>query len=245
MTETSAQMGTNRTGMETSPKQAKAMIEGAQQGTPHAASDLAPQKALRSAYIDEHDKLGSVPPPGNLKGMAKSGMEMLKGNKANVLIDKLGERLAFERTGTRLYEAVITKAERNGAGDGTGPELADLRQVHDEELAHFHMLKRHMERLGADPTAVTPAADVAGVASSGLLGVAADPRTTLHQSLEAVLIAELADNEGWEMLIKLAKDMGQDDMASEFQTALKEEERHLALVRGWVSAHKHQEAKLA
>jgi hypothetical protein len=102
-----------------------------------------------------------------------------------------------------------------------------------------------MERLGADPTAVTPAADVAGVASSGLLGVAADPRTTVHQSLEAVLIAELADNEGWEMLIKLSRDMGQDDMATEFQTALQEEERHLALVRGWVSGHKHQEAKVA
>lgn len=244
MTETSAQLGSNRTGTETSPKLTKAMVEGAREGTAHAASDLEPQKALRTSYIEEHDKLGSVPPPGSLKGMAKSGLEMLKGNRANVLIDKLGERLAFERTGTRLYEAVMTKAERNGS-DGTGPALADLRQVHDEELAHFHLIKRHMERLGADPTAMTPAADVAGVASSGLLGVATDPRTTVHQSLEAVLIAELADNEGWEMLIGLARDMGQDTMADEFQTALADEERHLALVRNWISEHKEREAKVA
>jgi hypothetical protein len=48
-----------------------------------------------------------VPPPTSMKGMAKSALQALKGEKATVLIDKLAERLAFERTGTRLYETLI------------------------------------------------------------------------------------------------------------------------------------------
>jgi hypothetical protein len=47
-------------------------------------------------------------------------------------------------------------------------------------------------------------------------------------------VAELADNDGWQLLIKLARQMGQDDMADRFQTALEEEDRHLASVRTWM-----------
>lgn len=32
----------------------------------------------------------------------------VKGDSPTILLDKLGERLAFKRTGTRLYDALIT-----------------------------------------------------------------------------------------------------------------------------------------
>ena len=59
-----------------------------------------------------------MPVPGNLKGAAKAAVKALKGEKAAVFLDKLGERLAFERTGVRLYEAVLAKvpAARSSKG---------------------------------------------------------------------------------------------------------------------------------
>ena len=64
----------------------------------------------RVEYIALADPLGSVPPPATLKGAAKSGAKMLTGNRPQAFIDKLAERLAFERGGTWLYDAVYAKA---------------------------------------------------------------------------------------------------------------------------------------
>ena len=47
------------------------------------------------------------PTPEHLKGVAKATAARITGSRPEVLIDKLGERLAFERTGIRLYEAMI------------------------------------------------------------------------------------------------------------------------------------------
>src|SRR5690606_10866442 len=66
--------------------------------------------ATRLEYIAAADPIGSVPMPGTLKGAAKSTAKMLTGRRPQVFIDKLAERLAFERGGTRLYDAVCTKA---------------------------------------------------------------------------------------------------------------------------------------
>jgi len=81
---------------------------------------------------------------------------------------------------------------------------------------------------------VTPLADTNAVASMGLMQLITDSRTTIAQSLHAIHVAELADNDGWQLLIKLARKMGQDDMAERFQTALEEEDRHLASLRTWM-----------
>ena len=35
-----------------------------------------------------------------------------------------------------------------------------------------------------------------------------------------MLTAELTDNDGWQLLIKLADNLGYDDMKAEFETAL-------------------------
>jgi hypothetical protein len=53
------------------------------------------------------------------------------------------------------------------------------------------------------------------------------------QCLEAMLNAELVDNAGWDMLVKLADDMGLDDMSKDFQAALNEEDEHLMEIRQW------------
>jgi rubrerythrin len=54
--------------------------------------------------------------------------------------------------------------------------------------------------------------------------------------LQAMLNAELADNDGWQLLIELAGELGYSDLEEQFQQALEEEAEHLENVRGWLSS---------
>lgn len=226
-------MGMNRTGIGTSPVDARASVAGAVEGVPVANVDGAELAALRGDYVRESEPIGTVPPPTSIKGALKSAGEMITGKQPTVLIDKLSERLAFERTGTRMYEGLIAKLEASGEADQT--LLEDVRRFHDEERAHMALVARAIEHLGADPTVETPSADVDGVASMGLLQVITDPRTSVLHSLHAIHIAELADNDGWVLLVDLADRMGQSEMAEAFRGALAQEVEHLAAVRHWTT----------
>jgi hypothetical protein len=91
---------------------------------------------------------------------------------------------------------------------------------------------------------MTPCADATGVAALGLMQVLTDPRTTIAQSLDAILIAELADNAGWEMLIGLMQQTGNDNFVPQMTQALEAEQDHLRNVRTWVEKLAANEAKL-
>lgn len=226
--------GTNRTGVGTAPRLSKEMEEGARGYSPNGSFDQWQNTTLRRAYVEDAEPVGTMPPPSTLRGAATTGMKMLQGEKATVLLDKLGERLAFERTGTRLYDAFLRKLDawQPVPGGPTGPEV---REIRDEEKRHFVLVHRAMTTLGADPTAMTPCANVAMVASKGVPEVLGDPRTDLPQCLAALLQAELTDTAGWELLVSLAESMGQDAMAEDFRVALANEERHVARVREWLA----------
>jgi len=58
----------------------------------------------------------------------------------------------------------------------------------------------------------------------------------LLQSLEAILLAELADNECWETLTGLARLAGQEELAEQCEEALVTEQEHLEKVRSWLAA---------
>lgn len=229
-------MKKNRTGMSTAPELGQEMIDGAQEWGSDMPSGADGIKRIHRSYLEESTPLGTVPPPASVKGVAKSSVQKLKGNKPAVLLDKLGERLAFERSGTRIYEALIDKYDAHGGWEG-GPTREELVHFHDEELEHFHIVKDAIESLGADPTALTPSADVAGVVSEGVLKIATDPRVSLGESLEALLTAELVDNDAWSMLISLAQAMGQDELGESFRDAMMEESEHLDSVRRWLTGH--------
>jgi hypothetical protein len=190
---------------------------------------------MRSRYVHEAEPIGSVPPPGTLRGMVTTGLNKLSGRSPEVLIDKLGERLAFERSGTRLYEAMIMKCLALENAGETVP-VADLERMRDQEAEHFALLTEALTSLGADPTAQTPAADVAAVQTLGILQAVSDPRTNLAQSLNALLSAELVDHAAWELLIQLTEQMGQDEWASRFRHALAQETEHKQLVQGWLQS---------
>jgi hypothetical protein len=224
----------NQTGMKTAPGQSAALLETVpKQVHPPTEADQAALMAMRGAYVTGGDPIGSVPPPLSVKGVVETVKGMVTAEQPTVLMDKLGERLAFERTGVRLYDAMIHKV-RAGARGGSLP-IEDLQHIRDEELEHFHLVHRAIEQLGGDPTAVTPAADVAGVMSIGIVQVLADPRTSTDECLCALLTAERSDNDGWELLIQLMRGMGHAELAGQFETALAHEAEHAARVRSWIA----------
>lgn len=225
--------GTNRTGIAASPVDGPKMVQGAEEGARLVTGDPTLAREARLQYAQEAEPTGHMPPPASVKGLVKTAVQTLKGDKANVFLDKLGERLAFERTGVRLYEMALLKADAYPSWEG-GPGRADLLDIQRDELAHFGLLKHALVTLGADPTAMTPSANLAQNISKGVPAVLADPRTDLRECLEALLVAELSDNACWEDLIGLAHEVGQDELASQFEQALRAEESHLARVKGWL-----------
>jgi len=198
---------------------------------------------FRRALLRDREPIGTIPRPTSHGDTARQTADALERSRPLVLLDKLGERLAFERTGTRLYETLIAKHERNGGFEG-GPARADIESICAEELEHFRTLVGFVDRLGGDPTAVTPSAALAATASMGIVQVVTDPRTSFGESLEAIRIAELVDHDGWKNLVELAQEAGQDELCRFAQRAQDEEDRHLANVRRWArarAAHGEQE----
>ena len=183
--------------------------------------------AIRSRYLAEADTVGSVPPATSISGVFGSVVQALSGNRMSVLLDKLGERAAFERSGTRLYDAMLVKlASGNARQLPDGLNLAALERIRGEEARHFEMLSEAIEQLGGDPTTQTPCADVSGVMGGGLLQVITDPRSTVAQSLQALLAAELVDNASWELLIELCEGFGLDELRQRFGEELHPARRH-------------------
>lgn len=234
----------NRTGMQMSPADSRELLEAVSsqelEGLPDPENDGLAE--VRTEYLAEAGPLGTVPAPATPKGMVKSMAKMLKGERMQVFMDKLAERAAFERSGTRLYDALLTKHRGELANAGHGGKGADevphetLVEFRNQEAEHFLMVTEAIRELGGDPTAVTPCADSAGVQSMGLIQTVSDPRTSLSQSLGAILTAELTDVASWDLLAQLADAMGQEELAQRFRTALREEEKHLQVIRGWVSS---------
>jgi rubrerythrin len=215
---TQTEVGMNHTGMLVADDGEK-MLENINLTKPPSGDETDLAK-IRTQYAKEAEPLGTSPEP------QQSGL-------AAVLMDKLGERLAFERSGTRLYDALIAKcrADRSAA-----LPLKELQHIRDEEATHFALVGAAIASLGGDPTAQTPGADVAGVEGMGLMQVLTDPKTTVAQALHAILVAEMTDNAAWEELMELTEEAGNDDLVARFAKASEEEAEHLEKVQGWYKA---------
>jgi hypothetical protein len=211
----------NRTGTIISPLDSIKTIKGASELTHPTKGDCTEIGNNRILHMQEAEGIGSI----------AFNEQIMTGNHA--MMDKLGERLVFERMGARLYEALITKYNGTNHQERL-PELTRIEQFYLEKLKHFQNVSEVITNLGGDPTALTPAADVIGAATQGWIQVLTDPRTTFLQSLEIMLHLELVDNAGWELMIELAERNGLGDLAIQFQQILDEEAFHLITVKQWV-----------
>jgi len=150
-----------------------------------------------------------------------------------LLMEKLGERLIFERAGARLYEALLSKLDAYGSFEG-GPERDDLEEIRSEEHEHFLMVREAITDLGGDPAQPTPSASLAELTTRGVQAVIQNPRVDLRQSLEAILVVELTDSAGWDLLISIAESVGRIPLAESFKKALQSEAEHVEKVQTWI-----------
>lgn len=225
----------NRTGIMLNPEMGAELLQGAKETAPSSEGDGEEMRLERAEYLQEGTPIGSYPSLVDGDESEGTAQPVLDGNRTEVLLDKLGERLAFERQGTRLYEMLMQKVKGAPMEHDNAPATEELRHICDEELEHFEFLQQAIVNLGGDATVETPSADVAGVISHGVLQIVSDPRTSVAQSLQAVLTAELADNDGWRMLKDLSENLGYDDLAKQCAQAFDEEQEHLENVRAWLS----------
>jgi rubrerythrin len=230
-------LGQNRTGAATAKKLTEEMVAGTQEFLPTSAGDEREIANVRAEVASESGPIGSIPPPATLKQAVSTAAKAVMREKPTLFLDLLGARIAFERTGVRLYEALLSKYDIFGSFPG-GPTREDLQAIRRDELEHFHLLTAAMLKLGGDPTAMTPAADIQAVLSSGVPKVAVDPRVSLADSLECALTAELVDNDSWESLIAVARRAGEEELAGRFTQALAQEAVHLEKVRAWLLAYR-------
>jgi ferritin-like metal-binding protein YciE len=241
-------LGHNRTGMQMSPLHGEMLRKTARDASVLADPEATAQPEamlmaeVRREYVNEADALGSVPPPGTMTGIVKSGGAMISGKRLQVFIDKVAERMAYERGGTRLYDAALVKVV--ALAQGTPVTVERIKQIRNQEAEHAEMLRQALVSLGADPTAQTPCADLVGVQSAGLMQAITDPRTSLAQTLSSLLAAELIDVASWELLSRLAASLGNDELAERFDTALEQENEHLTTISGWYEGLINADAKM-
>jgi bacterioferritin (cytochrome b1) len=242
------ELGRNRTGMQMSPLQSEMLMEASRDAEMMNADsqDVQPEGMLmaevRREYINEAEALGSMPPPTTMKGAVKSGLGALTGHRMQVFIDKVAERMAYERGGTRLYDAALVKVI--ALADGTPVSVERVKQIRNQEAEHAELLRQALITLGADPTAQTPCADLVGVQAMGLIQSVTDPRTSLVQTLSSLLAAELIDVASWELLSRLAASANQENLVTQFDRAMEHEKEHLETISRWYEAMLNAEAKL-
>jgi rubrerythrin len=226
----SAELGLNKTPTQLHPAMTQSMVEGYQEFPPHGEAMAIDAFDMRKSYIKDSEQLGSVPIPSTLRGIVKTGVQAMQGNSPTVLIDKLGQRMAFERSGVRLYEALITKCE----AAEPSLDINVLEQFRNDEAEHFALVRDCIIAMGGDPTAQTPCADSSGVAAMGLIQVLNDPRSSIPQCVEAMLIAELADVASWDLLVQLVREVNLDGYIEKFQQARVTEDHHMNTIKRWL-----------
>lgn len=192
-----------------------------------ATEDLPPQDMrapgptaaeMRETAIREADPIGSLNDQPDAEPPHK-------------LLDLLGGRLAFERGGVRLYDALLRKAQVLAIRQRAFDLVEPLQRIREQEAEHALLLQQMILRHGGDPTMETPCADIEGVMSAGILNVVHDPRTTLVQCLNAALVAELADVEHWTSLVRIANGVVDDRDSTLLAYALETEQDHVSILR--------------
>jgi hypothetical protein len=220
--ETSTKPGANHTGLAVHPQQLKEMIAGTSEFPPTSSGGPAGIAEVRISYARSGEPHATMP----TTAVADDRL---------TLLDKLGARLQFERTGTRLYDALISKLDAYGGFEG-GPGRQQLLEIREQEHGHALLVQELIRSLGGDPTVVTPCASLQATASKGIGDVLVDPRTSLVECLETILVAELADQESWVALARAAEPLGDGDVIAKITRAQKTELEHLTKIRGWLEA---------
>ena len=154
-------------------------------------------------------------------------MQKLAGTNVSRVIDLLKERLTFERSGVKLYDKIL---ERMRTDPQAALMMEQMQEHRDEEKEHEEWLEKQIRALGGDARSPSEKSILVRAESQGIEHVI-ERDAQLPHDFHALLIAELADNAGWDLLVQLADEVGDRDAKKEFKKRLHEEEEHLLFVR--------------
>ena len=154
-------------------------------------------------------------------------MQKLAGTNVSRVIDLLNERLTFERSGVKLYDKIL---ERMRSDPQAALMVEQMQEHRDEEKEHEEWLEKQIRALGGDARSPSEKSILVRAESQGIEHVI-ERDAQLPHDFHALLIAELADNAGWDLLVQLADEVGDRDAKKEFKKRLHEEEEHLLFVR--------------
>jgi rubrerythrin len=146
------------------------------------------------------------------------------------VIDVLTARLAYERAAVKLYDAILAKIRADGSGDAmrTLPRLSEYR---DQEKEHEEWLEEQIRAVGGDAHGETEMSRLEETEASGVEKVVFEQDAHLSKMFHALLVAELGDNAGWDLLAQLAGEAGDHEAKRAFKKRLHQEEAHLLFVR--------------
>ena len=157
-------------------------------------------------------------------------MKQLIAKHPERVVDYLAERLAFERSGVRLYEAVLVRVR-----EADEPEVRALAPLlerqRDEEREHVAWLQAQLQGLGAGSHPTSARAQLSQEETRGFAHVILETEAPLPHLLHALLAAELVDHAGWDLLVALADEAQDGEAQRELHRRRDEEARHLALCR--------------
>lgn len=144
----------------------------------------------------------------------------MKNFQASEFVDKCTARLHFERNGVQLYEKILTKCPEEFRGR--------FEKILKDEQKHVVMLEEILQSHGANPFALTPSAKVIDLESRGLLKIA--NKSDFRELMDTLLSIELVDTANWELLVMMARKLGDKEIEGKFMKALKEETTHLKFI---------------
>ena len=156
-------------------------------------------------------------------------MDKLAQKNKDKVIDMLSERLQFERSGVKLYDAVIQKMQ--SSREPVVAKMLDQMQEHrDQEKEHEEWLEECIRQLGGDDKQLSEKAKLVQRESKGIEEVIQRDAEIPHL-FHALLAAELVDNAGWDLLVQIADECDDTKAKRDFKKRLHEEEEHLILIR--------------
>jgi rubrerythrin len=154
-----------------------------------------------------------------------------------VLLDKLSEFLMVEQGGLQLYTVARERC--------TVPALKKRYEEFLQETAqHRQVLVQLIERLGGDPSYISPTARLAQVKAQSLLQTALavdglSAEEVQANDLENLLLAETKDHADWSLLSKLAEQADDPEVKQALQAVVAEveaqEDEHLQWARETLS----------
>ena len=150
-----------------------------------------------------------------------------------VLLDKLSEFLRVEQGGLQLYTVAAARTANR-------PLKKRYEEFGKETAQHRQVLVQLIERLGGDPSYVSPTARVAQFKGAKLLESSACLAGLSQAELEAndlenVLLAETKDHADWSLLAQLVEQVDDPAVKQALQAAVDQveaqEDEHLTWAR--------------